>query len=84
LHARADDHWDDNSINFFSEVHMQVGGVDSAAKVDVGGTIAIKVLKDQLDMQAQMIESLTQPTLVYDSNGGVHSAPPQTSFDVKM
>jgi hypothetical protein len=63
---------------------MDLGGVDVSAKVDVSQAIAMKVVKDQLKSQAQMAAALTQPTLVYDANGGVHAAPPQTSFDVQM
>ena len=63
---------------------MEMNGIGGAGKVDVGGAIAMKVLKDQLKSQTQMIAILTQPTLVYDANGGVHSVPPKVSFDMQM
>ncbi len=63
---------------------MAIGAVDSVSKLDMSQEIAIKVVKDQLRMQAQMAAALTQPTLVYDSNGDVRAAPPQSTFDVSM
>ncbi|HLP16158.1 MAG TPA: hypothetical protein VK470_07870 [Bacteroidota bacterium] len=63
---------------------MELSGVEALAKAEVSTEIAVKVVKDQLKGQEQMVAALMQPTLVYDSEGRVHAAPPHSSFDVRM
>ncbi len=63
---------------------MSIGMVDSGAKIDLSSTIAMKVMTDQMKMQQRFAAAMTQPTMVYDANGTVRSAPPQTSFDMHM
>jgi len=63
---------------------MAIGAVDSVSQLDMSQELAIKVVKDQLRMQAHLAAALTQTTLVYDSNGEVRSVPPQSTIDVSM
>ena len=56
---------------------------------EVGGAIAMKVLKDQMEQQRQLIATLTQPPKIvaseaYDSNGRMLVAPEPSKFDSKV
>jgi hypothetical protein len=56
---------------------------------EVGGAIAVKVLKDQMDQQQQLISTLTQPSRIvaseaYDKNGRTLVLPEPPQFDTKI
>lgn len=56
---------------------------------EVGGAIAVKVLKDQMEQQQQLISTLTQPSRIiaseaYDSNGRTLVLPEPPKFDTKI
>ena len=63
---------------------MSIGAVDSGSKIDMSSELAIKVVKDQLNMQQQMAAALTQPTLVYNADGSVQAVPPQSTINIQM
>jgi len=56
---------------------------------EVGGLIAMKVLKDQMKQQQELISKLTEPVpqfqaKAYDGTGKSLLSPPQSSIDTKV